>query len=37
MWESKLYKYERSYSAKSLPEKTEELMDLVLKFQTFLR
>lgn len=30
MWESKLYKMERSYNAKSLPDKTEELMDLVL-------
>lgn len=29
LWESKLYKFERSYAAKSLPEKTEELMDLV--------
>lgn len=29
LWESKLYKFERSYSQKSLPDKTEELMDLV--------
>ncbi|KAJ6645271.1 hypothetical protein Bhyg_00475, partial [Pseudolycoriella hygida] len=27
MWESKLYKFERSYSGKSLSNKTEELMD----------
>lgn len=32
MWESKLYKFERSYSGKSLPDKTEELMDLVFLF-----
>lgn len=32
MWESKLYKFERSYSGKSLPDKTEELMDLVFYF-----
>lgn len=29
MWESKLYKFERSYGGKSLADKTEELMDLV--------